>query len=118
MFPNTSNNDKAINRAYVTRTAGAWTTPTLLNYAPSLTYRDARGRLIAVSGGLRIHVSTDNGQTWTLWPLDLDHGGFDFTWDRSWLQRTGQLRLYAQNAATGYLAVWSLQFPDSGVCAP
>lgn len=119
VFPQTPNNDKGINRAFVTRTESGWSTPPqVLSYSPSLVYRDRLLRWIAVSGGLRIHVSTDDRQTWTLWPLDLDSGAFTFAVDAGWLQRTGHLRLYANNKTTGKLRVWSLTFPDSGVCAP
>ena len=119
VFPNTTTSDKGIKRGPVTRQAAGWSTPPrVLDYSPSLVYRDRLGRWIAVSSGLRIHVSADDGQTWTLWPLDLEQGSFDFSVDRGWLRDTGHLRLYAQSTTTGRLRIWSLQFPDSGRCTP
>ena len=119
VFPNTTSSDKGVKRSYVTRTAQGWSAPPrVLDYSPSLVYRDRLGRWIAVSSGLRIHVSTNDGQTWTLHPLDLDHGSFDFAYDRGWLRETGNLRLYANNTADGTLRIWSLVFPESGVCSP
>jgi hypothetical protein len=90
----------------------------VLDYSPSLVYRDWRGRWIAVSSGLRIHVSTDGGATWTLWPLALEDGPYDVAWDRAWLRDTHQLRLYAHGNETGRLTIWSLTFPESGRCGP
>lgn len=96
-----------------------WThPPRVLDYSPSLVYRDWRGRWIAVSSGLRIHVSTDGGATWTLWPLALEDGPYDVAWDRAWLRDTHQLRLYAHGNETGRLTIWSLTFPESGRCGP
>jgi hypothetical protein len=96
---------------------GQWThPPRVLDYSPSLVYRDWLGRWIAVSSGLRIHVSTDGGQTWTLWPLALEEGPYDVAWDRAWLRDTHQLRLYAHGNETGRLTIWSLTFPESGRC--
>lgn len=119
VFPNTTTSDKGIKRGPVTRQASGWSAPPrVLDYSPSLVYRDRQGRWIAVSSGMRIHVSTDEGQTWTLYPLDLDAGAFDFAWDRGWLRATGHLRLYAQSSATGRLRIWSLTWPESGRCSP
>ena len=119
VHPNTDSSDKGIKRGVVWHLGEGWTQPPkLLDYSPTLVYRDPRGRWIAVSSGMRIHVSTDNGVTWTLWPLDLERGAFAFAYDRRWLQTTGQLRLYANQKERGFVAVWSLTFPESGRCGP
>jgi hypothetical protein len=119
VFPNASDSSKGIKRGYITQPATGWTAPPrVLDYSPSLVSRDWRGRWIAVSSGLRIHVSTDGGQTWTLWPLALEDGPYDVAWDRAWLRDTHQLRLYAHGNETGRLTIWSLTFPDSGRCSP
>jgi hypothetical protein len=116
--PEQETSDKGIKRALIARKGGSWQAPQVLSYSPTLVYRDRLGRLIAVSSGMRIHVSTDQGATWTLWPLDLERGAFIVTHDRRWLQTTGNLRLYAHQKSAGFVAVWSLTFPDSGRCGP
>lgn len=118
VFPHTPTSAAGITRAYVTQREGGWTPPKGLSYAPSVTYRDGMGRWIAVSSGMRIHVSRDQGVTWTLTELGLEEGPYHLALDTSWLQRTGQLRLYANNQTTGLLAIWSLVFPESGRCEP
>jgi hypothetical protein len=116
VFPNTTDSDKGIKRSYLTLQASGWTQPRVLDYSPSLVYRDAWGRWIAVSSGMRLHVSTDGGETWTLYALGLEEGPYDVAWDRAWLRDTHQLRLSAHGNDTGRLTIWSLTWPESGQC--
>lgn len=116
-FPEVTNTSLGIRRGYVTYVNGAWTpsTPLTLDFSPSIVYPDAQpaGVWTAVSGGLRLHRSLNGGQTWSITTLDTARGAFSVAYDRGYLQQTGHLRLYANNASTGLLVIWTVQFPET-----
>lgn len=117
VHPNTGNTPLGIGRGYVTYSGGAWTsTPLLLSFGPSLVYPDALGGgiLRAVSGGLRVHSSLNNGASWTITEVDVVSGiTYSFAHDPLYLRDTNKLRLYA-NSTADVLKVYTVQFPESG----
>lgn len=111
VYPNTTTTGLGIVRGYVRYTAGAWTYPPVnIGYSPTLVYEDALGVWTAVSSGLRLHRSTNQGATWTVTALDTARGAFTVAYDQPYLRRTNRLRLYANRGASGLLVIWTIPY--------
>lgn len=109
--PHISNSPLGISRGYVRYTAGAWTYPPVnIGFSPSIFYEDALGVWTAVSSGLRLHRSTNQGTNWTVTTLDTTRGSFSVAYDKPYLHRTNRLRLYANRGASGLLVIWTIPY--------
>lgn len=111
IHPHFGNAPLGIVRGYVRYTAGAWTYPPVnISFSPSVFYEDALGVWTAVSSGIRLHRSTNQGATWTVTTLDLARGAFGVAYDQPYLRRTNRLRLYANRGASGLLVIWTIPY--------
>lgn len=114
VHPNAGNQPAfGIARGYVRYTGTAWTFPPVkIDFSPSIFYEDATGSWTAVSSGLRIHRSTNQGSSWTVTLLDSARGSYDISFDRKYLQETNKLRIYANRGASGLLVIWTVSWPQ------
>lgn len=115
---NTFTSSSGRTRAWVKYQNGAWTTPVTLPNTPAQVLIDHLGGYIAVSSGLRVHRSLDNGATWTITDLDLRGFQSEIPIDHAYLQRTGHLRFLAhrKDGTNSFAVVWTVHFPETGPC--
>lgn len=105
-------------RAWVKYQGGAWTTPNTLPNTPAQLVIDHLGGYIAVSSGVRVHRSVDNGTTWIITDVDLRGFQSEIPIDMPYLHQTGHLRFYAhrKDGTNSFVAVWTVKFPETGPC--
>lgn len=91
--------------------ARGWSTPIPLPWGATSFAVDDDQALLAVSSGLRLHVSPNLGRNWVTTVIEDSDGPYDHWLDRVYFRETGGIRLLAQSRRSGRLTVFTIEEP-------
>lgn len=103
----------SIRRSTLSFQEGHWSLPSPIPYGGTeLLYDQSRKLLIAVSSGLELHFSDNNGKTWqTVKPVASSHKYYIWP-DQRYTQTGRGIKLLTQDISTGNLSVFTFNFKN------
>lgn len=111
---------QGVNRAWVQHIPGdGWSAPRLMPWGSTALLIDSRGNMITFSSGFRIHRSTDGGQRWMNYDIDLSDGPQIPKPDYSYFYQTDKIRVAttSNRGSNNFLKVWTIEFSSDGKSA-
>lgn len=87
-----------------------WGKPIDLPYGATHFYINNNNVITAVSSGIRIHRSYNNGKVWEFKEIDINDGPYTIWLDNSYINTTNNLRFLAQSSKTNKLYIYTVEF--------
>lgn len=107
--------DSKKRRSIVVKEGNQWSPPRPLPFGAVeiLEVHSLNTNIIAISSGLRFHISTDQGKTWSHHDINISNYKYQFWVDHLYSRHHRGIRILAQENKTGKLSVFTINFPPT-----